>query len=179
MTEGDAVIPWQAVPLPAGLSLRRATGEDETFLRGLYIEHRLDELAAVPWLAAAKQAFLRNQYDLQQRHYATYYEGAASLVVMVGAHDVGRLYLHASAAELRIVDILLDGGARGQGTGTTLLLWSRALADHLCVPNLSLHVECGNLAARRLYERLGFVASDTAAVHIPMTWTASRPAALS
>jgi ribosomal protein S18 acetylase RimI-like enzyme len=139
----------------AGLSLRPQTADDTAFLRRLYISLRWDELGAVAWEEPAKIAFLEQQFDFQSRHYAEAYRDDADFdIVERGGDGIGRLYVHRSPSDLRIVDIgfLPQWRNRGLGTALILALQREAAAAGRIV---SIHVEQFN-PAQRLYERLGF-----------------------
>jgi ribosomal protein S18 acetylase RimI-like enzyme len=147
---------WQGL-LPAALDLRHATESDLPFLRALYAGSRAQELARVPWPEAAKRAFCDSQFELQHCHYAAHCRPAAFLVVMRDGCDVGRLTLHWTGDDLRIVDLLVDAAAQGQGMGTSLLRWIQATATGGGFASVSLQVSVLNDRAHGLYGRLGFV----------------------
>lgn len=146
--------------------LRAATPGDSDFFRQLYATTRMEELARVAWPPAVLRAFCDQQFAAQTAHYRTHYVGASVHVVVVGGRDAGRLYVHRTGHELRIVDLSLLPDARGRGTGSSLL---RELLDEAASERktLSLHVEKGN-RARRLYERLGFVEVADVGLHVLM-----------
>lgn len=158
-----------------GIVLRSASAADIPFLRMLYDETREDELACVPWPPAVRQSFLDSQFDLQHRHYVTYFGEADFMVVEDGSHTVGRLYLLRQPPAFHIIDIALLEFVRGSGIGTALIV---CIQNHAaaCGCGVILHVDRRNAAARRLYERLGFVAAETDDSHLPMNWS---PASLS
>ena len=141
------------------------------YLRQLYAASRADELAQVPWPEATLRAFCDSQFDLQHRHYIAQFATGDFLVVLHGDAAVGRLYLHESASELRIVDILLDETVRGRGLGSALLLRLQQEVRERGLASLALQVLITNPAARRLYERHGFVLEgDDTAMHLEMRW---------
>ena len=146
--------------------LRPATADDREFLCRVYAATREEELAAVPWSTEQKAAFARAQFEAQDRHYRTHYPGAEFLVIEAAGVPAGRLYLHRSEKELRIVDISLMPGARGTGTGTAILraLLDESERDGRCV---TIHVERMNRALR-LYERLGFKPVEDKGVYLFM-----------
>lgn len=158
----------------AGLAVRAATDDDLPFLRALYAQSRAAELAAVPWPEQVRRAFCDSQFDLQHRHYVAHYIPAAFLLVLRQGEAVGRLYLHAAAREMRIIDVLLAAAVRGRGLGSALLRWVQAAAVCSGAEMLSLHVATDNPAACRLYRRLGFLESGAQGGHLRMIW---RPAA--
>ena len=153
-----------------GLGLRSADAADLPFLRNLYAASRGHELAGMPWPDATKRLFCDSQFDLQHRHYIAHFLSADFLIVLHGGNPIGRLYLHETAQKLTIVDILLDQAAQGRGLGSALLGWTQTIMRARNLATLALHVELRNEAARRLYERFGFVAGDVQGAHLSMNW---------
>ncbi len=135
-------------------SLRPMTEADEPFLRALYAETRAREMDAAGWPEAMRAAFLRGQFDAQQRSYLQKYSGAAFSVVLVGGKRVGRLYVARLPEAVEVVEITLSAACRGRGWGTALLKNLLAEADGRGMP-VYLHVDAQN-RAQRLYRRLGF-----------------------
>lgn len=156
--------------LPAGVRLRPETAADWEFIVVLYAGVRAEEVAPVPWPEEAKQAFLRSQCELQRDHYHKHYQGAEFLIIERGSTPIGRLYLHAGAQELRVMDIALVPSERGRGLGTlimtALLDWARARKG-----SVTLHVEPLN-PAQRLYARLGFQLAEDRGVYHFLEWRA-------
>jgi ribosomal protein S18 acetylase RimI-like enzyme len=150
--------------------LRPATPEDRELLLRVYASTREEELARVPWPAAAKEAFLRQQFDAQDSWWRTHYAGATFEVVVVDGRDAGRLYLWEGPSEVRIVDVALLPEARGGGVGTGLLrdVQVRAAAAGKAV---TIHVERMNRALV-LYERLGFRLAEDKGVYLFLSWSA-------
>lgn len=139
---------------PVGLSLRPITAADLPFLSDLYAEVRREELAPVPWPEEAKRAFLQDQFDLQHAHYQKHYVGADFLVIEFDGLAIGRVYVHRSPSDIRVMDIALMPAYRGRGLGSALFAELIEESEHTGVP-ISLHVEAEN-PANRLYQRLGF-----------------------
>ena len=139
---------------------RRADAE---FLLSVYASTRAEELAVVPWEAAEREAFLRMQFEAQDRYYREQRPAAAFDVILVGGAPAGRLYVDRSAGEIRIVDIALLPEHRGMGVGTLLI--GRVLDEGRQTGRpVTIHVERGN-PARALYERLGFGPIGTTRVY--------------
>jgi ribosomal protein S18 acetylase RimI-like enzyme len=142
--------------------LRPVEADDREFLYRVYASTRTEELAVVPWDQAQKDAFLRAQFDAQDRWYRENYTQATYEVIVVDGEPAGRLYLHGGETEIRIVDVALLPEHRGNGIGTSLLRDLLAEAD-AAGKRVTIHVERFNRALR-LYERLGFsVAEDKGA----------------
>jgi len=155
---------------PPGVQLRPITPEDAELLCRIYASTRTEELAHVPWTPEQKAAFLRMQFEAQHAHYQQHYRGADFLVVLRGELPVGRLYLHRSAGDLRIVDIALLPEHRGTGLGEALLRELQQEARE-SGRKLSIHVERMNRALG-LYQRLGFrTVQDEGGVYLLMEWT--------
>jgi ribosomal protein S18 acetylase RimI-like enzyme len=154
-----------------GCSLRSATPADAEFQRDLYVAGRWNELAVTGWPEPVVRAFLRDQFRLQTHHYDQHYADARRLVIECDAVPAGRLLLHDSPVDLRIVDIALMPQFQRRGLGTALLTWVQEQARADKRPKVSLHVEPHN-PAKRLYHRLGFVYVETIGVYELMEWQA-------
>ena len=154
-------------PVP-GITLREARASDEGLLKKLYRSSREPEMDTVAWSEEQKAAFCDSQFALQDRFYRENYEGMQMLVIERDARPIGRLYLHATDAELNIMDLTLDPPARGAGLGTALIQWlQREAARHSKA--IILHVEMYN-RARSLYQRLGFEEGPLEGVYVLMRW---------
>jgi GNAT superfamily N-acetyltransferase len=154
-----------------GLVLRDEHHEDEAFLRDLYASTRIDELAGTGWSPAQTRDFLRMQFDLQRAHYRRHHPDASFLVVVRDGRPIGRLYVHYTPDDVRVLDISLLPDARGHGIGRWLLGQVLEEAARRGAP-VTLHVALGN-PARRLYERLGFRAVRQDALNVFMERPAS------
>jgi GNAT superfamily N-acetyltransferase len=139
---------------PAGIRLREETADDQEFLAALYASTRAEELAAVDWPPERKASFLFDQFERQRMHYRQHYPQAEWLLIESGGQPIGRLYLECTQRELRLMDIALTPGERGQGIGTALTKLVLRYAENRSLP-VSLHVEPFN-PAMRLYQRFGF-----------------------
>ena len=154
-------------------SLRPQLVSDLDFLRRLYLAVRWPEVAVMPWGELQKRMFLSSQFDLQSKHYQTHYPGASFDLVLIGGDAVGRLILHRTADDFRVVDISLLPEWRGRGIGAALLTAVLTQAEAAGC-SVSLHVDPAN-PARRLYQRLGFkMAPGGDVAHQRMIW---RPVA--
>ena len=142
------------------MTLRPSGPRDRELLYRVYASTRAEELANVPWDDEAKEAFLRAQFDAQDRWWREHYAGASFDIVLVDGEPAGRLYVYASEDEIRIVDIALLPAFRARGIGSVLL--AGILADGRRV---TIHVERMN-PALRLYERLGFVLAEDRGVYL-------------
>lgn len=145
--------------------------DDRAFLLELYGSTRQEELSVVPWDAAQKAAFIAFQFSAQDHDYRQKFPDAAYQVICVGERSIGRLYVARRPDEIRVLDIALLPEYRGGGIGTRLL--SALLAEAAASGRpVRLHVEARS-AARRLYERLGFLANGETPFHTAMEWRAA------
>ena len=122
----------------------------------------------MPWDKNQKDAFLRAQFDAQDRWYRENYTGASFDVILVDGERAGRLYLNRGDSEIRIVDIALLPEHRGNGVGSALLRDLLAEAD-AAGKRVTIHVERQNRALG-LYERLGFHQAGEQGVYLRMEW---------
>jgi ribosomal protein S18 acetylase RimI-like enzyme len=154
-----------------GLSFRPVTDADLPFLARLYASTRVDELAAVPWSAEKKAAFLDMQFRAQHADYQHNYPDADRLVLVHAGQDAGRLYIERAPNRHGIIDIAFLPEHRGRGLGTALL---RDLLDEAAGAGkpVSIHVEKFN-PAMRLYDRLGFKTEEEGSVYHLMRWDAA------
>lgn len=152
-----------------GFLLRHARHDDLDWLCALYASTRAEELAQLPWPEAARQRFLADQFALQHRHYVAHYGDARFLVLERAGTPAGRYYLQCGAPDFLLVDISLVPALRGQGIGGALVADSQAQAAR-AGRGMALHVHAHNPGARRLYERLGFVAEPSQAQYVRMAW---------
>jgi RimJ/RimL family protein N-acetyltransferase len=152
------------------ISFRPAGPDDEPFLLKLYASTRADELAAVPWTEAQREAFLKMQLAAQQQHYQGRYPDADHRIILLDESPVGRLYVARLAEEIRIVDLALLTEARSHGIGTRILKDLMAEAARVGKP-LRIYVESFN-PSLRLFERLGFSKVGEQDFYLLMQWRA-------
>lgn len=152
-------------------SLRPITPEDRPLLELLYASARAEELAAVPWSAPQRAAFLKMQFDLQHQYYQSHFPSASYDVVQVDGHDVGRRYVNRAADALALMEMTLLPDWRGRGLGSAILHGLLSEARDLALP-VRLHVEPNNRAVH-LYARLGFVEVANNGVYSKQEWQPS------
>lgn len=156
-------------PLPsAALALRSETPEDEAFLRRLYGSSRTQEMAHVPWTDEQKTVFLDMQFDLQRRHYRTYYPEGEFMLVLSGKEPIGRFYLDRGTDAFLLIDIALLPEYRGLGIGSWFLENLLAEARASSKP-VRLHVETANRALT-WYQRFGFITLEVQGIRRLMEW---------
>jgi len=154
----------------AAVALRPAVAEDRDFLVGLYGSTREAELSQVAWAPGQREAFVRMQFDAQDRDYRGRNPQASFDVVEVDGARAGRLIVDRRDSEIRVLDISLLPELRGAGIGTGLI---RSVQDEAAATGrpLTLHVEIHSPAVT-LYARLGFEPVSELGIHRLMRWQA-------
>jgi len=153
------------------ISLRAYRPNDQDFLFQLYTGTRLHEIAGMGWPPAQQEAFLRMQFNAQQRWYDSAYAGSDHQIVERDGLAIGRLLvLWKKDAQEKdsalLVDISLLPEHRGQGIGGRLVNDLIAECSRRGV-TLKLQVLQTN-PALRLYERLGFTRTGEDQMYIQM-----------
>ena len=118
---------------------------------------------------------MEQQFHAQTQGYRAAYPDARLEIIEIDGAPAGRLATHRDATALHLVDIALTPDRRGRGVGEAILRALMAEAAALAVP-LTLHVARDNLAAQRLYHRLGFAAVSADATHLALLWSATAAA---
>jgi ribosomal protein S18 acetylase RimI-like enzyme len=164
-----------------GIHFRPASQEDDSFLCQLFASTREQLLASLPFDAAGKEAFARQQHLCQDRYYRQQYPGASFAIVCSSEQRIGRLYVKRTREEILIIDIALLPDFRGAGIGGALLKDLMAEAAETG-RRVTIHVDKFN-PALRLYQRLGFRIAQDAGSDWGMEWrtvsTAERSLAAS
>jgi len=158
--------------LAEAITLRSVSSADEAFLREVYSSTRTEELAQVPWDHEQKAAFLRMQFEAQDRYYHEVYPNGAFDVILIEGEPAGRLYVNRGPDEVRIIDIAMLPSYRNRRIGTHLIGALQAEAALARKP-LRIHVERFN-PAMRLYERLGFQPIADRGVYLFLEWTSAE-----
>lgn len=134
---------------------RPVTPADEPFLLALTLDRRADELAGWGWPPPQARAFVESQHALQRRARLAL-PGLEEWVLALDGEPVGHLVLAGTGPSRRVVEVVVLRAYRGRGLAGAALKEVLTAAD-AGYQELRLQVEPGN-PARRLYERLGFVA---------------------
>lgn len=155
--------------LPPEISLRPAAQDDETFLLSLFCSAR-PELALLPLPPAQLTQLMRQQYTLQQRSYNSQYPQAEHWLIAKGSVSVGKIMLARLQSSVHIIDFIVAPEFRGCGIARSILTALKAQAEAKgCT--LSLQVDRQNINAKRLYQNLGFVISQSSDTHDFLIWS--------
>jgi GNAT superfamily N-acetyltransferase len=151
--------------LGRSIELRPVSSSDLPFLEALYATTRPD-IAALEIDEISKGQLLSTQFRAQHEHYQRYFADATFDVILDHGTPVGRLYVHRSDEELRLIDIALLPELRGRGIGGCLIEALLEEAATAAVP-VRLRVEPGS-PALSLYRRLGFTVIADERVNLHM-----------
>lgn len=150
------------------ITFRPYAAADLPFIQAVYASSREAEMAIVPWTKEEKARFLEMQCLAQLHHYDAHYQGAEHLIILKDEQPIGRLYIHRTSKEIRLMDVTLLPVYRRQGIGSQIIGDLLRESEQSNRP-VTLHVEIINPDAYRLYERLGFTAVNQQGIHIFMT----------
>lgn len=150
------------------ITLRDVLEEDKPFLREVYACTRAQELALVPWNDEQREAFLRLQFDAQHSYYHAQFPEANYQIILQESEPIGRLYVHRTEADIRVLDITLLPAYRSASIGTSLIqeLLDEGARTGLAV---SIWVEHFN-PSRTLFERLGFSKIQEDGYNLLLEW---------
>jgi len=155
--------------LPA-LHIRNANAADETFFAGLYRSTR-DDLLALPADPSVIDGLIAMQHRLQMAGYRNSYPQAVYQVLERDGVAVGRLVTAAVDGAVRVVDIAVLPSARRTGVATDALRRLQAQAAG-AGQTVTLSVRQDNVAARHLYEALGFAVDSEDTMRLELRWQA-------
>lgn len=151
------------------VSLRPVTADDTEFLVSVYGGTRAKELAQVQWEEGQKEAFIRWQFEMQQKEYQKRFPDARYDVILVDGVPAGRIWVGIDDKQIRLLDIAVMDQFQNRGVGTILL---RRLMDEATRVNKPLRhmVFVLNDDAHRFYERLGFTVIEDLGGYKHMEW---------
>ena len=152
----------------ATLHIRDAGAADEAFFSSLYRSTR-DDLLALPADPSVIDGLIAMQHRLQVAGYRNSYPQAVYQVLERDGVAVGRLVTAAVDGVIRVVDIAVLPSARRMGVAADALRRLQAQAagaGHV----VALSVGQNNVAARRLYETLGFAVDSEDTMRLELRW---------
>jgi ribosomal protein S18 acetylase RimI-like enzyme len=152
------------------LHIRDAGAADVAFFASLYRSTR-DDLLALPVDPSLIDGLIAMQHRLQVAGYRNSYPQAVYQVLERDGVAVGRLVTAAVDGVIRVVDIAVLPSARRTGVAADALRRLQAQAagaGHAVV----LWVRQDNVAARHLYEALGFAVDSEDTMRLELRWHA-------
>ena len=153
------------------LTARIARESDQEFMQQLYAATR-DDLRMIPGDPAFVTQLIAMQQQMQTAGYRNIYPNAEYWVIEHAGKPIGRIVLHITPAEIRVVDMAVLPEVRSKGFGTEVL---RAIQKNATERKLSLalRVHHDNPRAQRLYAALGFVTTSSDDLSEQMQWRAA------
>lgn len=151
----------------ARITFQPVNDKHEEFLFRLYSTTRAEEIQAWGWPEAQAQLFLKMQFTARQRSYRATYPNATYTLVVKNGEPIGQQIVDRDGKNIRLIDIALVPAYRGTGIGTLLLGDLIEESRSAKVP-IELKVLRTNVAAIRLYERMGFVTTQEDAIYKEM-----------
>ncbi|MBD8722923.1 GNAT family N-acetyltransferase [Oxalobacteraceae sp. CFBP 13708] len=152
------------------LHIRDAGAADVAFFASLYRSTR-DDLLALSVDPSVIDGLIAMQHQLQVAGYRNSYPQAVYQVLERDGVAVGRLVTAAVDGVIRVVDIAVLPSARRTGVAADALRRLQAQAagaGHAVV----LSVRQDNVAARHLYEALGFAVDSEDTMRLELRWHA-------
>ena len=138
-------------------------------MRLLFAATREDEFSLMPLSEDQKAGLLSMQFNAQRAQYSMSYPHAENDIILFGEVPIGKQIINRGDSEFTLVDIALLPANRGVGIGTHLIEALLAEAESAGKP-VALHVWHSN-PAKKLYERMGFVADNHDDVYCEMRWS--------
>ena len=102
------------------VSRRSFDGDDMEFLYRVYASTR-EDIAQLPYTDEQKNALYWHQFEAQHVHYQKHFTGCEFDIVLVDGRPAGRVYVHQTDEEFRIVDLAFLPDFRGKGIGTVVM----------------------------------------------------------
>lgn len=146
----------------AEIDLRPEVDDDRWFVVDLFAATRAGDFAALGWTKQQVDTLLHGQFTAQTAGHLASHPGAEHSIILLDGDPVGRLVVDRGVESIDLVDICLAPYVQRHGVGSRLITGLQHEADARGVEvRLSVHV---SNPARRLYDRLGFDASDVSDV---------------
>jgi GNAT superfamily N-acetyltransferase len=157
------------------VGLRPATGgaSEEAFLYLLFASNRAAEMALMPISPTDKEFLLQVQFRSMNETYRNNYPSARYDIIELDRWPVGRIVTDVQTDCVYYVDFALLPQAQGIGVGTTALAAALEEPRRLGLP-ARLRSFSYHWAARRLYDRLGFVVVFEQPPQVVLEWRARR-----
>jgi ribosomal protein S18 acetylase RimI-like enzyme len=150
------------------ISLRPEQPGDEGFLFDVYASTRQEELDLTGWAASARTAFLEMQFKAMRHGYRAMFPAAEFSIILHGTEQIGRMVIHRTDREIRVVDLSLLPEFRNRKTGT--LLVQRVCAEAARSKKTATLSVLKNSRPIHWYQRLGFSIIGEAGFYEEMEW---------
>jgi GNAT superfamily N-acetyltransferase len=145
---------------------------DEKFLFEVYASTRQEELDLTGWTAHTRAAFLEMQFKAMRQGYRTMFPAAEFSIILRGTEKIGRMVIHRTDKEIRVVDLALLPEFRNRKIGTLLI--QRVCEEAARARKPAALSVLKNSRPIHWYQRLGFSISGETGFYEEMEWRPSR-----
>lgn len=148
---------------------REETSDDASFVFELFLSTTSPSTAFAGLSPSEQERIRETEYDLQRQTIEAVFPTARAEIIEVDGEPAGELIVDHGRDRIRLIDIALLPRYRGEGIGGDLV---RSLCDEAAARRLPLElaVATENVAARRLYDRLGFRETSADSLFVEMVW---------
>lgn len=160
-----------AAVVAGAAGLRPVTSSDLPVLRQVFHEVHGEQFAGSGLPAELLVPLLDLQFRSQQAQYGHEHPEAEDSLIELDGHPVGRCWIDRSSAAFRILDLAVLPSARRRGIASRVL---SALAEEAAEAGRCLHLSVwrDNVAARSLYEGLGFgLRQESSDGYLELCWS--------
>jgi GNAT superfamily N-acetyltransferase len=141
------------------LTLRPADETDRDFVRLIYFSTQRHIIEAL---------FGWRGDDVEEEKFASFYDMSATSIIVYDGVDVGWTTVQTRPDHIELEHLYLTPARQGHGIGSNIV---HSLIEHAQVAALPLRLATAKMnRARRLYERLGFVETETDEFKVYMEW---------
>lgn len=154
--------------LGQGLTIRPSKPIDQPFLEQLHHTTRPD-LKMIDGEKEFVDSLIQMQFRAQSQGYGNQFPNAMYFIVEKQHERIGKVTVDFGANEVRVIDIAFIPKARNKGFGEEVLRALQQASTKVGTP-LTLTVDSNNIAAKKLYLRLGFVVEESSPPYEAMAW---------
>ena len=154
--------------MPAGISLRPATANDQPFIELLYRSARPD-LQFIDGGQELVETVMAQQFNAHTQGAGETYPNAMHFIIEKTQHSIGALIVDFGHNEVRVIYVAFIPAARGFGYGKAILqgVQQAATSSHCPVAVVVWH---NNPGAKRIYLELGFQVEESQMLADRMVW---------
>ncbi|WLQ13940.1 GNAT family N-acetyltransferase [Hahella aquimaris] len=156
------------VKLGQGLVVRPSNSADKAFLEQLHNSTR-EDLRLIDGERDFVESIIDMQFKAQQQGYGAQFPNAMYFIIEKQHERIGKVTIDFGHNEVHVIDIAFIPQARGKGFGEEVIRSLQAAATQICAP-LTLSVLMQNVAAKKLYLKLGFITESISPPYERMMW---------
>lgn len=157
------------VRFDGNISMRLAGPGDKAFLSTLFHQTRDFIYEYADAEDDYKHFVVEQQEGLRETGYGGDYPNSMDFVIEDTGVAIGRVQIDFTDNLIHVLDVAIQKNARGRGVGETVLRGIQRTATASGAP-VTLSCARNNLAARRLYAKLGFELHQSGSMHDRLIW---------